>query len=120
MWPGIIEVRLVLFHHPVQVSLAQDEVEIQALTAHTAQKAFADGVRSRCSIRGPQYLDPLSDPRKGWTVLAVVVADEVSWSFRKGCCFSQLLGDPGIGWVSGHAEMDEASRAELDDDEQEE
>lgn len=49
-----------------------------------------------------------------------VVADEVSWSFPERCCLSQLLGDPGIGGVSSNAELDQASRTELDDDEQEE
>ena len=31
-------------------------------------------------------------------------------------CAAQLLGDPGFGGVSGHAEMDQASRSELNTD----
>jgi hypothetical protein len=54
VWPGIIEVRLVLFHHLVQVSLAQDEEKVQALPSHTTQEALADGVgrQSRLHLNG--------------------------------------------------------------------
>ena len=44
VWSGMVEVRLVLFQHVMQMSLTQDEKEVQALPSHTAQKALADGI----------------------------------------------------------------------------
>ena len=71
------------------------------------------------AIRCAQYLDALSDPCEGRTVLGVVVADEVSRSFSKGGCAAQLLGDPGIGGALGHGKVNDAARFELDDDKDE-
>ena len=44
VWSGIVEVGLILLRDPMQMSLAQDEEEIQALPPHTTQKALADGI----------------------------------------------------------------------------
>ena len=38
--PGAIEVRLILFHHPLQMFLVQNQEEVQTLSPHTAQKAL--------------------------------------------------------------------------------
>ena len=81
VWPGFVEVRLILPHQSTQMPLAQDEVEVQAFSSHAAQKAFTVGVRFRRAIRGPQDLNagPLGHACEGSTVLAVVVADQKAW-----------------------------------------
>ena len=53
----------------------------------------------------------------GRPVLAVVVADEVARPLVEGRGLAQLLGDPGVGRVPRHADMDHPARAERDDEE---
>jgi hypothetical protein len=96
---GMVEVRLVLLHQPMQMSFAEDEEEIQALPSHTAQEAFADGICLGRAVRCPQDLYPGSGSIERRAVLGVVVADEKARSLAKRGCISQLLGDPGIGRV---------------------
>ena len=55
--------------------------------------------------------------REGRPVLAIVVADEVPRPLVAGRGLAQLLGDPGVGRVARHADMDDAPRAERDDEE---
>jgi len=54
VWAGMVKVCLILFHHPMQMSFAQDEEKVQALPSHTAQKALADriGRQSRLHLNG--------------------------------------------------------------------
>ena len=40
--PGAVEVRLVLLHYAMQVSLAEDQQVVQAFSTHAAQKSLAD------------------------------------------------------------------------------
>ena len=58
VWSGMIEVCLILFNCPMQMSLTQDEEKVQALSSHAAQKALTDGVCFRRAIRSAQYLKP--------------------------------------------------------------
>ena len=48
-----------------------------------------------------------------------MVTDQIAWPLSAGRCFPELLSDPGIRGIPGHAKVNEASRAQLDDDEQE-
>ena len=71
VWSGKVEVRLVLLHHSMQMSLAQDEKKVQALPSHAAEKALADGICLRRAIRCPQHLNSsvLGHPSEGSTVV---------------------------------------------------
>src|SRR4051794_10028836 len=37
--------------------------------------------------------------------LRIVISDQIFWSLLKRSCFSQLLGSPLIGWMSGYPYM---------------
>ncbi len=83
--PGVIEVSLILLHHLLQMSLAQDEEEVQTLPSHTAQKALTVSIRFRCLIRCAQHLypSPGSYRRERVSILAVIVANEKPRTFAK-------------------------------------
>jgi hypothetical protein len=121
MGVGVVEVPLILFHQPIQMPLAQDQEVVQALTPHATQKSLTDGISLRRSIRGPQHLNPgpRSYPCEGSTILVVIVPNQISWSLPKWRRLAQLLSHPGIRWVPNHTEVHQASRAQLDNDEQE-
>ncbi len=61
----------------------------------------------------------LCDPVEGWSILAVIVADQEPWAFSERCGVAQLLGNSGVGRVARHGEVDDASGLEFDDDEDE-
>src|SRR5271165_862352 len=39
-------------------------------------------------------------------IFGIIVANQEAWSFTEGCCLAHLLGEPFIGRVSGHTNMD--------------
>ena len=102
-----------------QVRLAQDEDVVQALAPHAAEEALAGGVLPRRAVGRAQLRDAArrGDAGEGRPVLAVVVADEVARPLAEGRGLAQLLGDPGVGRVARHADMDDPARAERDDEE---
>ena len=115
----MVEVGHVLLEHTAKMLFAEDQDVIKAFAPDAAQQSFTDGVRPWCSDRRAQHLNPASD-RYGVemrTVLRVVVADQVRGRFAEGRRLPELLRNPGVGRGLRHADVDDAPRAELRNDE---
>ena len=99
MWSGSIEVLDIGVEHPLELHLMQDEQMVEALPAHTSQKAFTDGIRSRGVIRCCENLDAtrVHNTGEGRPKLASVLPKMVfrPLSIRRG--FPKLLGSPSKG-----------------------
>ena len=88
--------------------LMQDEQVIEALTSHTAQEALTDGSGAWSVIRGCEKFDVTGrrHPVETGSKLAVVIMNQILGCLPIRGGFSQLLGHPGIGRRSCHADMD--------------
>jgi len=119
MWPRGVEVGGILAQDAPQVGLAEDQGVIQALAPDAAEEPLADGVLPGRAVGRAQLHDagPRSQPGEGRPKLAVVVADEVLGMPPEGHGLAQLLGDPRVGRVARHADMDDPARAERDHEE---
>ena len=82
----MIEVGLVLLHDLAEMTLVEDEEEIQAFAPHTAQESLANGVGLAGFIRRGQDVDigPLSDSVECRAVLVVVVANQEAATLTEG------------------------------------
>ena len=78
------------------------EQVVQALSAHTTKQALTEGVFLWGAVGGTHLLNACGrsqgDERR--TEPAVVVANEVLGVQPERRGLAQLLGDPGIGWVT--------------------
>ncbi len=122
MWSGSIEVLdNIGVEHPLELHLMQDEHMVEALPAHTSQKAFTDRIRSRGVIRGVENLDTtrVRNTCEGRPKLAIVIPQKVfrPLSIRRG--FPKLLCGPSVGGIACHADMDHSPRVQFDDEESE-
>ena len=54
-----------------------------------------------------------------YTIFIIVIEDQATRHLTKRRGFSQLLGHPGIGWISGDTHLNDAPCAHFDDDEDE-
>jgi len=67
----------------LELLLMQDEQVIEALTPHTSEEAFTDGIGTRGVIRGFENLNVtrLRNPREAHTKLGIIITDgySVSW-----------------------------------------
>ncbi len=63
----------------MQLLLMEDQQVVKALSSHTAQKAFTDGIGAFRVIGCFQDLDAagLGNPREGHAKLAIVIPDEI-------------------------------------------
>jgi hypothetical protein len=52
MWSGFIEIRNVSMQDTMQLLLMEDQQVIQALSPHTQEKAFTNGIGSWCVVGG--------------------------------------------------------------------
>lgn len=116
---GLIEVGLILLQCLAEMTFVQDEEEVEALAPNTAQKSLANSDSFGWSIGRGQDSDigPIGDSIERNAELVVVVTDQKTGGIAKWYCLPQLLGDPGIVWTSGHAEMQQAMRTQLDHNE---
>lgn len=93
---------------------------IEDFTPHTAQETLTYRVGLGCiewrvDERDPRAIDSVVEQR---TVLTVIITNQKTGTFPKRCCFSDLLGYPGITGGSGHIDMHHAPGAMLDDEEE--
>ena len=112
VWPHAVEVGHVLAQHAPDVRLAQDQPTVRALASDTAEEPLAGGVLPGGTVGGPQHGDAarLGDPGEGVAIFAVVVADEVPGPLPEGRRLAELLGNPSVGRVPRHADMDDPAR----------
>ena len=94
-----------------------DEQMVQTFAANAADESFTYGIGTRGTKRRFDDINLGASDRCGkvLTVFLVIIADEVLGAFSERGGFSQLLGDPFVCWVTGHADMDDPARAQLDD-----
>ena len=78
----------------MELLLMQDEQMIKALTPHTAQKAFTDGIGPWRVIGRFQDLDAagLGNPGESHPKLAIVISDEILRPHTKGRGFANRYG----------------------------
>jgi hypothetical protein len=114
--PGMVEIGLILLHGSIEMSLTQDQEEIEALPPHAAQKTLTDGIGLRWLIEYSQNLNPTSIRHsvEGISELVVVVTNQELRSLTERCGLPQLLGHPAIIRTSGHREMHQSARIQLD------
>ncbi len=79
MRSGSIKIVHIGVEYPVELLLMQDKQMVEALTPHTAQKPFTDGIGSRSVIRYGENLDATCarNTGKACPKLAIVIPDEV-------------------------------------------
>ena len=104
------------------MAFVHDQDMIQTLPANAAQKALADciGPRSRDGSSEDVDATRCRDARQLGAVLAVVISKKETRSLVKRGGFTQVLGDPLIGWMPGHSDMDHCARAEFTNEERKE
>jgi len=122
MRPGFVTARRIRPEHAPQLFFVQDEEVVEAHAPNAADKPLADGVRVGCSNGCAQHLDaaPRRDTGERRPIPGVVVADRDARRPTERRGLAHLLGDPGVGRVSRHADLDDPPRAEIDDKEGEE
>ncbi len=116
----IVEVKHVLFGQPPGMVFTQNKDVIEEFTPDTAQETLTHRVRLGCiggrvDERDPSSIDGVVKQR---TVLAVIIADQKTWTVAKRCRLSDLLCQPGITGRAGHIDMHHAPGAMLDDEEE--
>jgi hypothetical protein len=101
------------------VALAEDEQMIETLAPHAAEEPLAGGVGARGADGRAQHPDAAcgGEVVEARPILAVVVADEEARGCTERCRLAQLLGQPGVGRVARHADVDDTPRAVRDDEE---
>ena len=118
MWPSLIVVPDIGLEEAVELFLLQDQEMIQAFSSHAPQEAFTDSIRSWRPVRSPKHLNATycCHPRKTRSELAIIIPNQVFWSFSIGSRLSQLLRDPEIGRSACHIHMDDPPRFHVDDE----
>ncbi len=92
---------------------------VEALPPNAAEEAFAHGVRAGVlgwASAAPRC-DCLRQHGRPAPELAVVVADQESQPRTEWRHLTQLLDDPGIGRVARDADVGDAPRGQVDDEE---
>jgi transposase len=122
VWPRRVKVCAVRPEHAAQLALVQDEQVVEARAPDAAEEPLADGIGARGPHGRPQHLAaaPRRDARELRAKRGVVVTDQEARPRAEGRCLTQVLCDPGVGRVPRHPDMDDPSRAQVDDEEGEE
>jgi hypothetical protein len=116
MGTSLIEVGNIGSEDATELLLVQDEQVIETLPAHTPQEALAAGVGARSADWCLEQLDARSacHTRKERAKLCAIVPDQESGRLPKWRSFSQLLGNPSIGGMAGHCDVDDFSALQFD------
>ncbi len=122
MRPCPVEVGHIPIENPLELLLAKAQQVVEAFLSHTPQEAFADRIGSGSVIRGFENLNSARCRHTSETrpKCAVVITHEIRWCLPIWRGFSQLLGDPSIGWRPCHSDVDHPSRLQFDEEEREE
>src|SRR5258706_2085615 len=114
----LVVIRHIGLHNLIQLTFIEGEKVIQAFASDTAEQAFTDGIRLWRAIGRFQYFNSagVCDTGKGCPELAVIIPNQALGMLTKRGGCSQLLGDPRIGWSSGHPKLDNSPRVQLNDE----
>ena len=120
MGTRVIEVKHVRFGQTPSMAFAQNKDVIEEFTPHTSHETLTHRVRLGCvgwcvDERDPGAIHRMVEQR---TILAVIIADQKTWTFSKRRRLSDLLGQPSIAGGTGHIDMHHPSGAMLDDEEE--
>ena len=105
----LVEVGDIRIEHTLELLLLQDQQVIQAFLTNTPEEPLTDGIGSGSVNGGFEQLDATgrrytSEARPKF---GIVVSNQIFRRLSKRRGFSELLRDLGIGWRSGHADMDD-------------
>jgi len=119
MGPNRVAVRHVFVEDASQLALTQDDDVVEARAPDAAEEALAGRVLARCPIRRPYLRDAAccDNVGEGFAKRAVVVADEVPGQLPEWRGLAPRLGDPRVGRVARHTDMDHPARPERDHEE---
>ena len=119
MWSRPVEIRDVGTQDTMQLLLMEDQHVVQALSSHTAQKAFTDRISSWRMIRRFKYLDTAGCCNTSETgpKFALVITDEILRRVSIGSRLPQLLRGPSVGRRSRHTDVDHLPRSQFNDEE---
>ena len=117
MRPRPIEVGAVVLQDHAQLTYAEHEYMIQTLLPQTPYPAFTNRIRPRHVERRVGYFNAggLDHPLKHWTILTVIVTDQVRRLLTKGRRFAQLMRDLCVGWMFRHADVQHAPTVVMHD-----
>jgi len=103
----------------MQLLLLEDQQVVQALSSHTAHKAFTDRIRSWRMIRRFKYLDIAGCCHMSETgpKLAITITDEILRRVSIRSRLPQLLRGPSVGRRSCHTHVDHFPRSQFNDEE---
>ena len=119
MWSCSVEIRDVGTQDTVQLLLMEDHYLVQALSPHTPQKAFTDGIGSWRMIWRFEYLHVARCCHTGETgpKLAIVIANEIFRRLSIRSRLAQLLCGPNVGRRARHTYVNDFPRSQFDDKE---
>lgn len=117
-----VEIGDVLAQPAQELPFAPDQKVIQTFAPHTAQEAFAHGIRPGRTIRNLQHFDAgvFRNVIKGGSKFTVVVTENEFGRDAVGGCFAEWLGDPLLGGLSGDGEMHHTAGREFNNEKDEE
>jgi hypothetical protein len=112
MRSSLVEVHDIRHEKPVELLLMEDQEVIQTFSPHASQEAFTHGIGSRSSVRRSKGFDVARGcySCEFQPEFAIIVPNQVSWSFSIRSRLSQLLRRPGIRRRSGHIHMNDLAR----------
>jgi len=104
----LVEVHHIRIEDTLELPLMNNQQMVQTFLSHTPQEAFTDGIGAWSMIRGFEKLDVTArrHPVETGSKLAVVIMNQILGCLPIRSGFAELLGHPGIGRRSCHADMD--------------
>ena len=98
----------------MQLLLIEDQHVVKALSSHTQEKAFTDGIGSWRVIGCFENLDAARCCNASETraKLVIVIANKILWCLSIGSSLPQVLCGPRVGRKSRHTDVDHSARFE--------
>jgi hypothetical protein len=115
--PRLIEIGDIFLLGPAQLEHAHHQHVIQTFPPQTPHKAFTNRIRPWRRVGRVDQLNAgcFGHPFKHWTVLFVMVTDQILRLLNKRCRVAHLLCDPLVRRMFGHAEVHHAPAFMLHD-----
>ena len=117
MWSCLIEICDIGMQDTVQLLLTEDQHVVKALSSHTPQETFTDGIGSWRAKGCFENLDAACGCNSSETgsKLAIMITDEIPGGLSIRSCLPQLLGSPGVSRRSRHLNVDDLARFQCND-----